>query len=156
MTKTSKTLKKTVPAAKHKPATRRAFPYEKVAALWAQEKTIPEIAKAIRRVGKGDDKFHALRIFLSKMHGGRRRQRYKAAVPHQPENFGAFHQGGQEGVCMMDMLGKVFVVQGESRRCLACDLLFTREASREHSVEICFAAPSACPPIPHGVTDGAA
>jgi hypothetical protein len=40
--------------------------------MWAQEKTIPEIAKAIRRVGKGDDKFHALRIFLSKMHKGYR------------------------------------------------------------------------------------
>ena len=38
--------------------------------MWAQEKTIPEIAKAIRRVGKADDKFHALRIFLTKMHKG--------------------------------------------------------------------------------------
>jgi hypothetical protein len=38
--------------------------------MWAQEKTIPEIAKAIRRVGKGDDKFHALRVFLSKVHKG--------------------------------------------------------------------------------------
>jgi DNA invertase Pin-like site-specific DNA recombinase len=28
-----------------------------------------------------------------------------------------------------------------------CDVLFTLEASREHSVEICFPASSACPPI---------
>jgi hypothetical protein len=40
--------------------------------MWAQEKTIPEIATAIQRVGKGDDKFHALRISLSKMHKGYR------------------------------------------------------------------------------------
>ena len=51
---------------------RRPFPYAKVAEMWAQEKTIPEIAKAIRRVGKGHDKFHALRIFSSKMHKGYR------------------------------------------------------------------------------------
>ena len=38
--------------------------------MWAQEKTIPEIAKAIDRVGKGDDPYRALRIFLSKMHKG--------------------------------------------------------------------------------------
>jgi hypothetical protein len=55
-----------------KRATNRPFPYAKVAKMWAQEKTIPEIAQAIRRVGKGDDKFHALRIFLSKMHKGYR------------------------------------------------------------------------------------
>jgi hypothetical protein len=70
MTKTSTTPKKAERPAKRKRAVRRAFPYEKVAALWAQEKTIPEIAKAIERVGKGNDKFHALRIFLSKMHKG--------------------------------------------------------------------------------------
>jgi hypothetical protein len=72
MTKTSKTPKKTAHAAKRKRATNRPFPYAKVAEMWAQEKTIPEIAKAIRRVGKGDDKFHALRIFLTKMHKGYR------------------------------------------------------------------------------------
>jgi hypothetical protein len=55
-----------------------------------------------------------------------------------------------------DTLGKVFVVQGESRRCLVCDVLFTREASREHSVETCFPAPSACPPITYGVMQGEA
>jgi hypothetical protein len=70
MTKTSKKLKKSVRPAKRRRATSRPFPYAKVAEMWAQEKTIPEIAEAINRVGKGDDKFHALRIFLSKMHKG--------------------------------------------------------------------------------------
>jgi hypothetical protein len=72
MTKASKTPKKAARPAKRKRATSGPFPYEKVARMWAQEKTIPEIAKAIRRVGKGDDRFHALRIFLSKMHKGYR------------------------------------------------------------------------------------
>jgi hypothetical protein len=72
LSKASKTPKKASRPAKHKRATSRPFPYAKVAAMWAQEKTIPEIAKAIQRVGKGDDKFHALRIFLSKMHKGYR------------------------------------------------------------------------------------
>jgi hypothetical protein len=35
---------------------------------WAQEKTIPEIAKAIRRIGKGDDPYHSLRVALTQMH----------------------------------------------------------------------------------------
>jgi hypothetical protein len=30
--------------------------------MWAQEKTIPEIAKAVGRVGKGDDPYHSLRV----------------------------------------------------------------------------------------------
>jgi hypothetical protein len=30
--------------------------------MWAREKTIPEIAKAIGRVDKGDDPYHALRV----------------------------------------------------------------------------------------------
>jgi hypothetical protein len=60
MTTISKTPKKAERPARHKTANRRAFPYAKVAKMWAQEKTIPEVAKAIRRVGKGDDKFHAL------------------------------------------------------------------------------------------------
>ena len=72
MTKASKTPKKAARPAKRKRATNRPFPYEKVAKMWAQEKTIPEIATAIDRVGKGDDKFHALRIFLTKMHKGYR------------------------------------------------------------------------------------
>jgi hypothetical protein len=72
LSKASKTPKKAARPAKRKRATSRPFPYAKVAEMWAQEKTIPEIAKAIRRVGKGDDKFHALRIFLTKMHKGYR------------------------------------------------------------------------------------
>ena len=35
---------------------RRPFPYSKVAKLWAAGKTIPEIAEAIGRVGKGKDR----------------------------------------------------------------------------------------------------
>jgi hypothetical protein len=70
MTKTSKKLKRTALPEERKRATSRLFPYAKVAEMWAQKKTIPEIATAIDRVGKGDDKFHALRIFLSKMHKG--------------------------------------------------------------------------------------
>jgi hypothetical protein len=70
LSKTSKTPKKTALPTKRKRATSKPFPYEKVATLWAQKKTIPEIATAIDRVGKGDDKFHSLRIFLSKMHKG--------------------------------------------------------------------------------------
>jgi hypothetical protein len=72
MSSASKTARKAVRPAKHKAAKRRPVPYEKIAKMWAQKKTIPEIAKAIGRVGKGDDKFHALRIFLSKMHKGYR------------------------------------------------------------------------------------
>ena len=62
MTKTS--------AKPRKRATSRAFPYEKVATMWAQEKTITEIAKVIGRIGKGDDPCHSLRVVLTKMHKG--------------------------------------------------------------------------------------
>jgi hypothetical protein len=72
LSKASTKPKKAARLAKRKRATSRPFPYEQVAKMWAQEKTIPEIAKAIRRVGKGDDKFHALRIFLTRMHKGYR------------------------------------------------------------------------------------
>jgi len=57
---------------------------------------------------------------------------------------------------MMDKVGKVFIVQGSLRRCLICDGLFTRDASREHFGETCFPTPPACPPIRYGVTEGAA
>jgi len=70
MKKPSKTRKKATRPAKRKTPKRRLFPYEKVADLWAQEKTIPEIAKAIGRVGNGDDPYHALRVALTKMHKG--------------------------------------------------------------------------------------
>jgi hypothetical protein len=72
LTKTSKKLKKAARPAKSKRATSRAFPYEQVAKMWAQEKTIPEIAKAIDRIGKGDDPYHSLRVVLTKMHKGYR------------------------------------------------------------------------------------
>lgn len=67
MTNASKTPKK---SAKPKRATSRPFPYAKVSEMWAQERTIPEIAKAIGRVGKGDDPYHSLRVALTKMHEG--------------------------------------------------------------------------------------
>jgi hypothetical protein len=70
LSKASTKPKKAARSAKRKRATNRPFPYEQVAKMWAQEKTIPEIANAICRVGKGDDKLHALRIFLTKMHKG--------------------------------------------------------------------------------------
>jgi hypothetical protein len=70
VSKASRKPKKSPRPSKRKRATNRPFPYEQVAKMWAQEKTIPEIATAIDRVGRGYDKFHALRIFLSKMHKG--------------------------------------------------------------------------------------
>jgi hypothetical protein len=58
---------------------------------------------------------------------------------------------------MMDKVGKVFIYQAAGvSRCLVCDVLFTREASRKHSTETCFPAPPECPPIPYGVTASAA
>jgi hypothetical protein len=38
--------------------------------MWADGKTIAEIAKAIGRVGNGKDPYHALRVFLTRMHHG--------------------------------------------------------------------------------------
>lgn len=70
MKKTSKIPKKSTLPAKRSPAKRKAFPYQKVAELWAEGKTIAEIAKAIGRVGKGDDPYHSLRVTLTKMHKG--------------------------------------------------------------------------------------
>ena len=68
---TKPTVKKAVRPAKHKKmAKRRPVPYEQIAKLWALKKTIPEIAKAIGRVGKGDDPYHSLRVVLTKMHKG--------------------------------------------------------------------------------------
>ncbi len=51
---------------------RRAFPYAKVAKLWADGKTIAEIAEAIDRVGEGKDPYHSLRVVLTRMHKGYR------------------------------------------------------------------------------------
>jgi hypothetical protein len=68
MNKASKTPKKTARCAKRKRATNRPFLYEQVAKMWALKKTIPEIAKAIGRVGTGDDRFYPPRVALTKMH----------------------------------------------------------------------------------------
>jgi hypothetical protein len=70
MTKAATTPKKAARPTKRKRATSRPFPYEQVAKMWAQENTIPEIAKAIGRVGNGDDPYHSLRVALTKMHKG--------------------------------------------------------------------------------------
>jgi hypothetical protein len=70
LSKSSKTPKKAARPASRKPVTSKAFPYAKVAEMWAQEKTIPEIGKAIGRVSKGDDPYHSLRVALTKMHKG--------------------------------------------------------------------------------------
>jgi hypothetical protein len=68
--KASKTPKKSARPAKRMRVTSRPFPYAKVAKLWAQEKTIPQIAEKINRVGKGDDPYHSLRVALTRMHKG--------------------------------------------------------------------------------------
>jgi hypothetical protein len=70
MKKPRKTLKKAAVAVKRKPATRKKFPYDRIAKLWALGKTIPQIAESIGRVGKGDDPYHALRVALTRMHQG--------------------------------------------------------------------------------------
>jgi hypothetical protein len=84
MTNASKTQKKTARPAKRKRATSRPFPYEKVAKLWALKKSIPEIAKAIGRVGKGDDPYHSLRVALTKMHKGFKNSKGETVkLPHR-------------------------------------------------------------------------
>ena len=56
----------------------------------------------------------------------------------------------------MDRVGKVFIWQGLHSKCVVCDVLMSREASREHSSETCYPASPACPPIPYGVVLGEA
>jgi hypothetical protein len=54
---------------------RRAFPYHRVAKLWARGKTIAKIGTAIGRVDRDredGDRFHTLRNFLMRMHKGYR------------------------------------------------------------------------------------
>ena len=54
---------------------RRAFPYARVARLWANGRTIAEIGERIGYVdgGRDDgDRFHTLRNFLMRMHKGYR------------------------------------------------------------------------------------
>jgi len=57
---------------------------------------------------------------------------------------------------MMDRVGKVFIALPPLRKCVICNAVFSWEASRVHSDEICFPAPPECPPIPYGVTEGTA
>jgi len=83
MTKTSTKPKKSARLAKRKRATSRPFPYEQVAKMWAQEKTIPEIAKAIGRVGKGDDPCHSLRVALTRFHKGVKLNGRLVKLPHR-------------------------------------------------------------------------
>lgn len=56
----------------HKRARRRPFPYDQVAKLWAQGKSIAFIARAIGRIDRDNpkDPCHSLRNFLRKMHMG--------------------------------------------------------------------------------------
>jgi ribosomal protein L32 len=80
-------MKKATPAPKKAKARRdkrRAFPYQKVAELWADGKTIAEIAKTIGRVGDGKDPYHALRVFLTRMHHGYKDSHGKLVkLPHR-------------------------------------------------------------------------
>lgn len=66
----TKPVAKAPKKAKARPAKRRPFPYAEVAELWADGKTIAEIARAIGRVGTGNDPYHSLRVFLTRMHHG--------------------------------------------------------------------------------------
>jgi hypothetical protein len=50
----------------------RPVPYARVEKMWAAGRSIREIAKSIRRTGKGDDPYHAMRVILSLMHRGYR------------------------------------------------------------------------------------
>jgi len=83
MTKASRTPNKSARPAKGKRATCRPFPYEQIAKLWAREKTIPEIAKAIGRLGKGDDPYHSLRVALTRFHKGVKLNGRLVKLPHQ-------------------------------------------------------------------------
>jgi hypothetical protein len=52
---------------------RNPFPYDLVAGLWAQGKTIAEIAHRIGRIDRNredGDKYHTMRVFLMRMHAG--------------------------------------------------------------------------------------
>jgi len=63
---------------------RRPFPYSKVAMMWNEGKTIAEIAKAIGRVGEGNDPYHALRVVLTRMHRGYENAEGKTVkLPHR-------------------------------------------------------------------------
>jgi hypothetical protein len=54
-------------------AKRNPFPYDLVARLWAEGKTIAEIAERIGRIDRNredGDKYHTMRVFLMRMHAG--------------------------------------------------------------------------------------
>jgi hypothetical protein len=54
---------------------RKPFPYQLVAKLWAEGKTIAQIAERIGRIDQyreDGDKYHTLRVFLMRMHAGYR------------------------------------------------------------------------------------
>ena len=75
MKKASNTLKSAVRQARaHRSAkkARRKFPYEKVAKMWEQGKTIATIAHTIGYIDKDNpkDPYHSLRNFLYRMHKG--------------------------------------------------------------------------------------
>lgn len=74
---TTKRAKKRAPhrrpekKAAKKAAKRRAFPYARVAKLWAKGRTVTEIAKATGYFNsKSDDPCHRLRVALTAMHRG--------------------------------------------------------------------------------------
>jgi hypothetical protein len=85
---------------------------------WAQEKMIPEIAKAIRRIDKGDDRYHSLRVALTRMHTTYKNAQgdiVKAASPRQPENSEACHQCCSSGK-QRPRFSRALVFQGRHRR----------------------------------------
>lgn len=52
---------------------RRAFPYQRVARLWANGRTIREIAERINYLDQGrddGDECHTMRVWLGRMHRG--------------------------------------------------------------------------------------
>jgi hypothetical protein len=54
-------------------AKRNPFPYDLVARLWAEGKTIAQIAERIGRIDRNredGDKYHTMRVFLMRMHAG--------------------------------------------------------------------------------------
>jgi hypothetical protein len=54
-------------------AKRNPFPYDLVASLWAEGKTIAEIADRIGRIDRSrenGDQYHTMRVFLMRMHAG--------------------------------------------------------------------------------------
>ena len=54
-------------------AKRNPFPYDLVARLWAEGKTIAEIAERIGRIDRNredGDKYHTMRVFLMRLHAG--------------------------------------------------------------------------------------